>query len=109
MKKKELLINNRAVAAALIANTFRTRLRGMLFRNPLPDAMLIQPTNAVHGIGMTQSLDVAFVDAAGAVLQISRLSPFGFKSCRGAASALEAPAGNFAKWNLQVGDVLEFR
>lgn len=81
----------------------------MLFRRKLPQAMLIRPTNAVHGIGMTRRLDVAFIDESGKVLKIACLKPFGFRASRAASAALESPAGSFAKWELRVGDTAEIR
>jgi len=106
---KTLYISGQAVTSILIADSFATRLRGMLFRRPLPPALLIKPTNAVHGIGMTQRLDVAFLDDRGTVLKTALLSPFGFTACRGATSAIEAPCGSFAKWDLAVGTVASIR
>ncbi len=109
MDDKQLIINGVKVAQALIADTFATRLRGMLFRRQLPPAMLISPTKAVHGMGMTRSLDVAFIDASGTVLKIATLRPFGFVAAQAACAALEAPSGNFVEWNLTEGDTVEIR
>lgn len=90
----------------------------MLLRRPLPTALLLLPGGSVHGVGMTAALDVAVLRPvsppargrvpAGAPMQVAklaRLRPFGFVgSVRGACATLEAPAGAFARWGVEVGD-----
>jgi len=107
VKPQPLIINGQKKGTVLIADSFGTRLRGMMFRNPLPEAMIIAPTSSVHGVGMTKSLDVAMIDDAGTVLKIARLRPFGLVGQRGATAALEAPVGSFEKWGLRKGMVID--
>jgi len=109
MKSKDIFINELYADKALIADSFLTRLRGMLFRKALPPALLITPTNSVHGIGMLKSLDVAFLDADSKVIKTATLRPFGLVGCRSAKSALEAPEGSFSMWNLTVGSQVELK
>lgn len=103
-----------------LADTYLRRLRGMLARRRLPEALLLVPGGSVHGLGMTVALDVALLaplDAAGRgrhvlgrhqVVRTARLSPFGLVgSARGVRSVIEAPAGSFERWGLRAGDVVE--
>jgi len=92
------------VAALLVADTFASRLRGMLGRRPLPPALLLRPGNSVHGMGMRDALDVAVLDDSGTVLTTTVLRPGGFtRSVPGGRQVLEAPVGSFTRWGLSDG------
>jgi len=75
MKEIRLLVDGKAVADAVVADTVLTRTRGLLFRRVLPEALLLRPW------GMTAPL-------------------------RGVTQVLEAPAGSFERWGLEVGSEL---
>lgn len=115
-----LLVDGREVAEVELAATYLRRLRGMLGRRRLPEALLLVPGGSVHGMGMTVSLDVAqLVPATGrrrqvvgehTVARTGLLRPFGLLgSARGVRSTLEAPAGSFARWGLEPGVTVSFR
>lgn len=102
-----------------VADSYLTRLRGMLFRSELPAALLFVPGGSVHGVGMTRRLDVAMlvpVDGASdrvagpfRVAKVAVLVPFGLVgSRRGVRCVLEAPVGSFARWGLVEGSVVSF-
>ena len=104
---RALGVDGREVAPVVVADTYLTRLRGMLGRRPLPPALLLRPAGSVHGMGMREPLDVAGLDADGAVLDVGVLRPFGLTpSVRGVTQVLEAPVGSFARWGLVVGSVV---
>jgi uncharacterized membrane protein (UPF0127 family) len=93
-----------------IANTWLTRLRGMLGR-PAPrpgDGLLLTPCSSVHMYGMRYSLDVVFLDAGGAVVALyPSLRPGSRTSWhRDAAHALELPNGTLTRSGIAIGDVL---
>lgn len=80
-----------------VADSWWLRLRGLLARPPMEkgEGLLLLQCGSVHTIGMTRSIDVAFLDAEGTVVRnFARLGP-----CRvglggpGAVHALELPAG----------------
>jgi uncharacterized membrane protein (UPF0127 family) len=101
-------MNGADVAMAEIADTWRLRLRGLLGRRELPEALVLRPGNSVHGIGMRVSLDVALLDADGRVLRTIVLRPWAMTAPRrGAVAVLEAPVGSFARWGLGVGALVE--
>lgn len=99
-----LMVDGRDLAPVLVADTYWSRLRGMLARAPLPPALLLRPSSSVHGLGMRLPLDVATLRADGTVLTVRVLKPFGLMPpVRGAVEVLEAPAGSFDQWGLVVG------
>jgi uncharacterized protein len=90
---------------------FLERSRGLLFRRRLAqdEALLISPCSSIHMFGMLYSIDVAFVDAAGAVIKVvSNVRPFGAAACRGAASAWEFAAGSCETLGIEPGVRLSF-
>lgn len=98
-----------------LADTYLRRLRGMLGRRALPEALLLRPGNSVHGMGMLASLDVAQLvpqpdvdgDPAYRVEHVAVLRPMGLVGGRrGVRAVLEAPTGSFRRWGLGVGDVV---
>jgi len=102
-----LLVDDEDVAEVTVAASWAARARGMLGRRTLPESMWFVREPSVHGVGMTQPLDVAQLDAAGAVLAVHVLRPFGLvRPRRGAVDVLEAPAGSFARWGLRPGSVV---
>ena len=76
-----------------VADTFRSRLRGLMLRPPPApgDGLLLTRTSSVHTCFMRFSLDVTFLDARGRVLREVRLKPWRAASCRGARYVLEVP------------------
>ena len=61
-----------------VANTFLTRLRGLLGRKEFREgeALIIDPCNSVHTIGMRFSIDVLFLDRENRVIGLRRgISP----------------------------------
>lgn len=92
-----------------MANTFWSRLKGLLGTNSLPagQGLLITPCNSIHMFGMRYAIDVAFLDGDLRVLKISHSLPPGTTaSCRGSAHALELPAGTLLNTCTTVGDRL---
>jgi len=93
-----------------LADGWLARLRGMLAR-PAPrsgEGLLLTPCRSVHMYGMRFSLDIAFLDAEGAVVATYRsLSP-GSRTRwhRNAVHALELPAGTLDDSGTAIGDLL---
>jgi len=95
------------------ADTFWTRLRGLLGAPPLRsgEGLLLEPCRAVHMYGMKQALDVAFLGADGRVVAMYHdLRPgqrSGYHS--NARGALELPVGTLHDTRTEVGDRLVVR
>lgn len=105
-----LVTNARVLASADTATTRAQRRKGLLGRDGLDGAMVIDPCRWVHTIGMRFPIDVAFLDADGLVIRTVQMPRrrLGMPVIR-ARSVIEAEAGAFARWGVHVGDVIELR
>jgi uncharacterized membrane protein (UPF0127 family) len=113
---KQVIVRNVSRANATlgshiqVADTFWTRLKGLLGAPPLRrgEGLLLQNCQAVHMFGMKQSLDVAFVSGEQTVIALYHdLLPgqrSGFHSK--ARGALELPPGTLMETDTRVGDLL---
>jgi len=106
LTQKILLSNN-----VIIADTFFSRMKGLLGRSSLPDgeALLITRCNSIHMLFMRFAIDVVFLDkndvVVGLVRSIKpfRLSPIFFRSC----CAVELKEGSIEKTGTKVGDKIQ--
>ena len=105
-----LVTNARVLASADVANTRSQRRKGLLGRDGLDGAIVIEPCRWVHTLGMRFPIDVAFLDADGLVIRTVQMPRhrLGMPVVR-ARSVIEAEAGAFARWGVHVGDVIELR
>lgn len=95
----------------VIASSFFSRLRGLLFRRPLRggEGLLLVPCRQVHTFFMGYPIDVIFLDPRGKILEIvteldrGKISPL----VPGSRSVLELFAGTAKKFGLRKGDNLE--
>jgi uncharacterized membrane protein (UPF0127 family) len=93
------------------ARTPWARLRGLLGGAPLPDGhgLLLERCRAVHTVGMRRAIDVVFVAADGAVLELRRgLGAGRFAFCRRAHGVLELGAGDAWRLGLWAGRRIQF-
>lgn len=84
-----------------VANTFRSRLRGLLGTDVLPPhhALLLTRTRSVHTLGMRMPLDLVWVDAGGALVRLDeRVVPGQHRRCPGAWGVLEVAAGSGSRF-----------
>lgn len=105
-----LVSDGRVLASADIVTERTGRRRGLLGRDSAEGALVIQPCRWVHTIGMRFPLDVAFLDEEGVVVKTARMSRHrvGVPVPK-ARVVIEAQAGAFARWGLEVGDTVEVR
>lgn len=103
-----LLRDGRVLASLEIANTRAARRQGLLGRDGIDGAMLIERARTVHTIGMRFPIDVAHIDRDGVVLRTSTMARnrIGLPVF-GAHGILEAEAGAFRHWELSPGQVVE--
>lgn len=103
-----LLREDRVLASLEVARTRSERRRGLLGRDGLEGALLLERTRSVHTVGMRFPIDVAHLDAEGTVLRVATMKPNRIGAwVLKAASVLEAEAGCFEWWSLQPGDELK--
>jgi uncharacterized membrane protein (UPF0127 family) len=105
-----LVSDGRVLASAELAVGRKERARGLLGRDGLEGALILDRCRWVHTIGMRFAIDVAYVAADGTVVKTvqMRRSRVGVPVF-GARYVIEAAAGAFARWGLRVGDVVEVR
>jgi uncharacterized membrane protein (UPF0127 family) len=98
--------------SVFVANTFITRLVGLLSRKSLAsdEAMLIVPCKSIHTVGMKFTIDVVFLDKENKVLGVSsNVKPYQLRwAPRGTYSVLEVSDGNVNKTGIHLDDLLLF-
>jgi len=95
-----------------LANSFWSRLRGLLGAAPLQpgEGLVLAGEKSIHTLFMSFPIDVIYVDNTHKVVRIDhnmvpfRLGPFVTQ----AAYVLEMPVGTIAKTDTQPGDQLKF-
>jgi uncharacterized membrane protein (UPF0127 family) len=105
-----LVAQDHVLATLEIANTWQTRLKGVLGRESIDGALLIKPAFSVHTIGLKVGLDVAYCDGDLCVIDLLTMAPnrIGKPRLR-ARQVIEAPKGSFERWGIAAGDQLEVR
>ena len=103
-----LMRGDDVLATAEVAATRNERRKGLMGRDCVDGAFVIERCRNVHTFGMKVPIDVAFCDRDGCVLRIitiapKRISPFVARS----AFIIEAGAGCCERWNLRAGDIVE--
>ncbi len=87
-----------------LASRFFSRCKGLLFTEPSACMLLLTPCKSIHTFGMGYAIDVAFLDAAGKVLEVHRdVPPRRLVKNRKAHSALERASRPLDPW-LTVGE-----
>ncbi|WP_368644324.1 hypothetical protein [Castellaniella ginsengisoli] len=90
------------------ARSFAARLLGLRLWpdwGVRPRGLLLPECRAVHTLGLAQSVDLVFLDAAGRIVAARRQAgPGGYVFCRRARAVVELPAGYCARpdWRAQV-------
>ena len=103
-----LTAGDRVFASLEVASSARRRARGLLGRDGIDGALWLPRTRAVHTLGMRFSIDVAYCDAGGEVLEIVTMRPWRLGRPRlRARIVVEAEAGSLERWGISVGTVLE--
>lgn len=105
-----LLRDEQVLASLEIASSRADRRRGLLGRDGIDGALLIEGTRSVHTLGMRFPIDVAHLDGDGVVLRTCTMPRhrLGLPVLK-ARRVLEAEAGSFARWDLAPGQVLDVR
>jgi len=98
------------LATLEVAESARSRSRGLLGRDGIEGALLLQPAKSVHTLGMRFAIDVAFVDKDMVVLRTVTMRRWRLgRPVLKAHGVIEAKAGAFGHWNLKVGDQLDIK
>jgi uncharacterized protein len=105
------LVRGEDVLASLdVADTFATKVKGLLGRDGVEGALLFEGAGSVHTFGMRFAIDVAFCDRDMTVLDAITMKRNRVSyPRRGTRFVIEAQAGAFDRWQLKPGDQLEIR
>ena len=105
------LVRDGVVLASLeVAESFGSRCKGLLGRDGIDGALLLKPARSVHTIGMRFPIDVAFCDHDMVVVRTVRMGRHRIgRPVLKAGVVIEAQAGAFDRWGLQVGDQLDVK
>ncbi len=112
MRSGWLLREGDVVCALEMTDTWQERRRGRRARTEADGAgaVHLDGVHAVHGVGLSCAIDVAFLSTDLTVLRMARLAPWRVAvGGRGARSVLECEAGALERWGVQVGDQLVIR
>lgn len=94
----------------MVADTFFTRLAGLMFRQKLPPAtgLLLAPCNSVHMCFMRFAIDVVYIDKEFKILKVvNNLKPWvGLSMCGKAWAALELNADEAERCGCKAGNKL---
>ena len=105
-----LVSNGNVLASAELAESHADRGRGLIGRDGIEGALVLERTKWIHTLGMKFAIDVAHLDSTGLVVKISHVRPHRLGAyVRGAARVVEAQAGAFERWGLRLGDIVELR
>lgn len=105
-----LVSDAHVLASAEITADRRARRRGLLGRDGLEGALVIDRCRWVHTLGMRFPIDVGYLDDDGVVLKTTRMRTWRVGlPVRHARTVVEAEAGAFERWGLRPGDEIELR
>ena len=94
----------------MLADSFLTRLAGLMFRRKLPPAtgLLLVPCNSVHMCFMRFAIDVVYIDKEYSIIKVVKnLKPWlGLSVCSRAWATLEMTAGEAERCGCATGKKL---
>ena len=93
----------------VVADSFFTRLRGLMFRRELPagEGLLIRPAGSVHTCFMRFPIDVVVLDRDMRVVRVAAaVKPWRAVAARRGRAVLELAAGEATRRGVEVGDRL---
>lgn len=105
-----LMCDGKVLASADIANTARSRRRGLIGQTQIDSALVISPCKWIHSFGMKCTIDVLYLDATGAVLKTKHLDPLRVAApVLKSKTVVELPSGSIERLGVLIGDVIEVR
>jgi uncharacterized membrane protein (UPF0127 family) len=113
--KRIINTNTKLIIAdeVIIANSFYTRLKGLMFKEVFNDgtAMMITPCNMIHTFFMKFSIDIVFISKNNEVIDIIEdMKPGKVSHMVGkAVGVIEFPAGVVNRMKIQIGNFIRLQ
>jgi uncharacterized protein len=105
-----ILRDDEVLASAEVAATAGERRRGLLGRDGLEGALVLQPCHQVHTFGMRFPIDVIWCDRECRVLRVATMTPWRVsRFVWRARLVIEMSEGAASRWGIEAGDQLELR
>ncbi len=105
-----LMCEGKVLASADIANTAKSRRRGLIGQTSIDSALVISPCKWIHSFGMKCAIDVLYLDATGLVVKTQQLKPMRVAAPVGRSKTIvEMSAGLIERFGVRVGDLIEVR
>ena len=104
---KNINKNTSVASNVCLADTFLTRLKGLLATKQLETGkgLVIRPCSSIHTVGMNYDIDVIFIGSDDNVLKVvSNMPANRFALCRKSSYVVELPAGTIEATGTTVGD-----
>ena len=98
------------LASADIANTAKSRRRGLIGQTSIDSALVISPCKWIHTIGMKCAIDVLYLDATGLVVKTEHLKPMRVAApVSRSKTIIEMASGSIERCGVRIGDLIEVR
>ena len=111
----ENLKSQEIIATLKFANSYFSRLKGLMFKKKLDYVLVLKPksnlriSSSVHSLFMRFAIDLVFLDNKKKVVEVAKLSPWKFYiPKRSADYILEMKQGSIEKYQIAIGDKLNF-
>lgn len=105
-----LFVDGIDVAPASVASSAFNKMKGLLGASSVDGALYFPDVPSVHTFFMKFTIDVAFLDEDDVVRMVQTMKPWRFTGKHnGIKHVLEANAGSFRRWDLQIGSKIEVR
>jgi len=105
-----LMSEGKVLASADIANTAKSRRRGLIGQTSIDSALVISPCKWIHSFGMKCAIDVLYLDNEGLVVKTEHLKPMRVAAPVGRSKTIvELPPGSIERFGVRIGDLIEVR
>jgi len=108
--------SNQVIATLKFANSYFSRLKGLMFKKKLDYVLVLKPSksnfklfSSIHTFFMRFTIDVVFLDKNKKVVEIAQISPWKFYIPKKSVKyILEMKKGLIKKYQIAIGDKLNF-
>lgn len=108
--------HKQVIATLKFANTYFSRLNGVMFKKKLDYILVLKPVksnyrilSSIHTLFMKFTIDIVFLDKNKRIFEIAQISPWKFYTPKKSANyILEMKKGSIKKYQIAVGDKLDF-